>query len=107
MLQVGRLIHPSSSFCVGQCLVAGCRQDGTFLKIDDINLAYTFPLKKLTNGYVHSVRAYVNIHNAATFTNYEGVDPEVNITGYDGGIDSWGSYYPRTRTYVFGLKLNF
>ena len=82
-------------------------QDGTFLKIDDINLAYTFPLKKLTNGYVHSVRAYVNIHNAATFTNYEGVDPEVNITGYAGGIDSWSSYYPRTRTYVFGLKLNF
>jgi len=41
-----------------------------------------------------------NIQNAFIITKYKGLDPEVN-----GGIDN--NFYPRPRTLVLGLNLNF
>jgi len=83
-------------------------QDGTFLKIDAINLGYTLPLKDKTNGLIQSLRIYGNINNVCTITGYEGMDPEVNVIGHSAGIEWWNSgFYPRARTYTLGVQLTF
>ncbi len=82
-------------------------EDGTFLKIDAINLGYTLPLKEKTNGLIQSLRIYGNINNVCTITGYDGMDPEVDVIGVDGGIEWWDGFYPRARTYTIGVQLTF
>ena len=82
-------------------------EDGTFLKIDAINLGYTLPLKEKTNGLIQSLRIYGNINNVCTITGYSGMDPEVDVIGVDGGIEWWDGFYPRARTYTLGVQLTF
>ena len=51
--------------------------------------------------------AYFTGDNVYTFTKYPGLNPEVDITGWDAGIERKGNIYPQTRTFTFGLQLNF
>ena len=82
-------------------------EDGSFLKIDAINLGYTLPLKDKTNGLIQSLRVYGNINNVCTITGYSGMDPEVDVIGVEGGIEWWDGFYPRARTYTLGVQLTF
>lgn len=88
-------------------------EDGTFLKIDAITLGYTLSMRKYTNNLIDRIRIYGTIGNVCTFTSYSGMNPEVNITGWDRGTESfWDrddkkTFYPQVRTYTLGLKLNF
>ena len=80
--------------------------DGDFLRINNITIGYDF--SKLINWkYISQCRLYASVQNAFTFTKYNGMDPEI---GY--GTSSWVSgidlgYYPRPRTYLFGVNLKF
>ncbi len=80
--------------------------DATFLKIQNLTLGYTLPMKKHLN-LMENIRIYFTGNNLYTFTKYPGLNPEVNITGWDAGIDKTGDIYPQTRTFTFGLQLNF
>ncbi len=76
-------------------------EDASFLKIDNITLGYNFTkLLKPLLGFDFNARAFATVQNAFTFTDYSGLDPEVN-----GGIDN--DVYPRPRTFLFGLNLKF
>ncbi len=81
-------------------------QDGTFVKLQNITLGYTLPMKKYTN-LMDNIKLYFTGHNLLTLTKYDGLNPEVNITGWDAGIEKKGSIYPQTRTFTFGVQLNF
>lgn len=81
-------------------------QDGSFLKIDAITLGYTLPLRKYTK-YVNQLRVYGTVHNVATITGYTGINPEVNVSGWDGGIDWFTGLYPQVRTYTLGIQVSF
>ncbi len=76
-------------------------EDASFCRIDNITLGYNFTkmLKPLL-GFNLNVRAYTTVQNALVVTDYSGLDPEVN-----GGIDN--DVYPRPRTFLFGLNVNF
>jgi TonB-linked SusC/RagA family outer membrane protein len=80
--------------------------DATFLKIQNLTLAYTLPMKKYTH-LMESIKIYFTGNNLYTFTKYPGLNPEVDITGWDTGIEKKSSIYPQTRTFAFGLQLNF
>ena len=82
-------------------------EEGSFLKIDAITLGYNMSLGRYTKDIVKKIRVYASIANPFIITAYKGLDPEVNITGYDGGIDNYASAYPNFRTYSLGLQLNF
>jgi len=71
-------------------------QDASFIKIDNISLGYRFP-KFYKNMNLHF---YAGLQNVATFTNYQGLDPEIAY-----GIDN--NFYPRPRTFSFGFNLDF
>ncbi|WP_198597244.1 SusC/RagA family TonB-linked outer membrane protein [Gracilimonas amylolytica] len=72
-------------------------ENASFLRLDNINLGYTFndPFSVL-----NSLRVSATVQNVFVITNYSGLDPEVF-----GGIDN--NIYPRPRTFVLGLNLNF
>lgn len=44
--------------------------------------------------------------NLFTITGYKGIDPEVDLSGLEPGMDRY-EYYPRTRTFLLGLNINF
>lgn len=79
-------------------------EEGDYLKLDNITLGYTF---KLPNGSaVKNLRLYVSGLNLYTFTNYKGIDPEVNMNGLTPGMD-YCDGYPTTRSFSLGVKLGF
>jgi hypothetical protein len=53
-----------------------------------------------------SLRVYATGRDLFVFTNYTGLDPEVNINGLEPGFEE-RNVYPKTRTFMFGLQLNF
>lgn len=81
-------------------------QDGDYLRISNITLGYDF--SKLINWkYISQCRLYASVQNAFTFTKYDGMDPEIGY-GTDGwvyGVDL--GYYPRPRTFLFGVNFKF
>ena len=92
---------PKSMFSQAQYLSDYYLQDGSFLKIDNVTLGYTFP--RLFDASVDrpvSLNIFGTVQNVICLTRYTGVDPEVF-----GGID--GAVYPRPRSFILGAKLNF
>ena len=81
-------------------------QDGDFFRISNLTLGYNLaPL--INQKWLSNCRFYFQVQNLVTFTKYDGMDPEV---GY--GTASWVSgvdlgFYPRSRTYLFGVNLSF
>ena len=76
-------------------------EDGSFLKLDNFTLGYTFPkLFSLNADRSASLNIFGTVQNICTFTKYSGIDPEI-FNGLDKTV------YPRPRTFVMGLKLNF
>ncbi len=74
-------------------------RDASFLRIDHITLGYNFD--DLLGDFM---RVYLTVQNPAVFSNYEGIDPEVR-NGDHPGIDN--NIYPRPRTFVFGVSVDF
>ena len=92
---------PKSMFTQAQYLSDYYLQDGSFLKLDNLTIGYTFP--KVFNKNAErpgSLNIFGTVQNICTITKYSGIDPEVY-----GGID--GTVYPRPRTFVLGVKFNF
>ena len=82
-------------------------EDGSFLKIDAITLGYTLNMKKYTDNIVDRIRIYGTVGNVATITGYSGYNPEVNITGWEGGVDKVWDCNPIVRTYTLGIQVSF
>jgi len=80
-------------------------EDGTYVKIQNISLGYRLDLKKYIRVF-DSAKLYLSINNALRWSAYSGLNPEIDFTGWQGGIDS-GINYPQTRTFALGIQLNF
>jgi TonB-linked outer membrane protein, SusC/RagA family len=76
---------------------------GDFVKLDNVTLGYNF---NLNSSYIRNLRLYVTGRNIATITGYSGIDPELQDTGFEPGIDSRG-FYPRTQSWALGLQVGF
>jgi iron complex outermembrane receptor protein len=72
-------------------------ENASFFRMDNISFGYSFDqlFTEKLNG-----RVSLGVDNAFVITNYTGLDPEVA-----GGIDN--NIYPRPRTFIFGVSLNF
>lgn len=85
-------------------------ENGSYIRLKNIALGYTFPKKWITKWGIENLRVYMNIQNLLTITGYDGYDPEVgastaDINGYSYGVDN--GRYPSPTTYSFGLSLSF
>ena len=96
--RAGFNLQPSSYFV----------EDGSYLRVKDITLSYSFKGNALGKTGISRLQPYVTASNLLTFTKYNGMDPEVNQWGNNGavqGID-WGTY-PHSKTFVFGVNIEF
>ncbi|MDD4515908.1 TonB-dependent receptor, partial [Massilibacteroides sp.] len=71
-------------------------QDKSYLKIKSIQLGYTLPKSWLSKIDIERVRIYGSLENFFTFTDFKGLDPEVEKTNY-----------PTMRQAVIGLNVSF
>ena len=97
-------IHGVFSFIIGEDPTYGYIENGSYLRLSTLTLSYNFG--KL-GDWVNSLRVYATCNNVFTLTGYKGTDPEISLGGTAPGIDARHSRYPRTRTFMFGLNVNF
>jgi TonB-dependent starch-binding outer membrane protein SusC len=82
-------------------------EKGDFLRVSNLLIGYDFKIK---NKYIKTLNANISGQNLALFTNYSGLDPEVNVDkGLNGspsrGFDYAG--YPKARTWTIGFNIGF
>ncbi len=81
-------------------------EDGSFVRLKNVQLGYTLPSKLLKKINVSKLRVYISGQNLLTFTDYSGYDPEIGSNGaLDIGIDR--GFYPSSRTVLAGVNLKF
>lgn len=78
-------------------------EDGTFVKIKDLQLGYTLPKSLINSKTINRIRIYAQVKNLYTFTKYSGYDPEIAGGIFESGIDRGA--YPQARTYSVGLDI--
>ena len=88
-------------------------EDGSFLRLQNIQLGYSVPKKLLSKLKIDKMRVYLNTTNVFTITNYSMGNPEVGKEVYVNeaysvlrrGVNSW--QYPMFRTFSAGIQLSF
>jgi TonB-linked SusC/RagA family outer membrane protein len=83
-------------------------EDGSYLRLQDISLGYTFPRAWMKQVWVESARFYVNMKNVYTWSKYKGYDPEIGSINQDvllTGIDN--ARYPSPKIYTVGINVTF
>lgn len=81
-------------------------EDGSYLRIKNIQLGYNFPKSWIEKAGMRSLRIYGSVTNLVTFTSYQGYDPNISSgSPLDSGIDI--GYYPQARNFIGGIKVTF
>ena len=85
-------------------------EDGSYVRLKNLSLGYTFPKKIVSKLYLDNLRIYCNLQNVLTITGYDGYDPEIGASttdanGYVFGLDN--GRYPSPFTCTFGINLSF
>ena len=85
-------------------------EDGSYIRLKNVSLGYTFPKSITRKLYLENLRVYCNLQNVLTLTKYKGYDPEIGASttdanGYVFGLDN--GRYPSPFTCSFGVNLSF
>ncbi|MCK9159796.1 MAG: TonB-dependent receptor [Bacteroidaceae bacterium] len=80
-------------------------QNGSFVRLKNIQLGYTIPEKITRQAFVQRLRFYVSAENLLTITGYRGFDPEISSGGTSLGVDR--GVYPQARTISVGANITF
>ncbi|RRN77757.1 SusC/RagA family TonB-linked outer membrane protein, partial [Pseudoxanthomonas sp. SGD-10] len=92
----------------GRILTDWAIEDGSFLRLSNITLGYTFPSSFTRKLSMQRLRAYIAGYNLHVWTNYTGQDPEVDTrrsTPLTPGVGY--SAYPKAKKILFGLNVTF
>jgi TonB-dependent starch-binding outer membrane protein SusC len=86
-------------------------EDGTYFRLTNIQFTYDLPKTMLSRIGLGNASVYIQGQNLFTFTNYSGLDPEVNLRNYSAGSDRQlgvdEGVYPAYKATLVGLKLGF
>lgn len=81
-------------------------ENGSFLRIKNVTMAYNFPKTILRKIGMKSLRLYVSGENLFVFTKYTGMDPEVNYYSNDNVIMGTDFFtYPQSRVITTGINV--
>jgi len=91
--------------------------DADYLRINNLTIGYNFKDLFSNFKFISNFKLYAAVNNLYTFTNYNGMDPEVRFSGIDdfnntASSTKWASgidlgLYPQARTVMFGLSADF
>ncbi len=87
----------ANQYIASKSVTPGKYEKANFWRVKDITLAYTLPKRWLSKVGVSNTRIYVSCKNPFTFTDYTGMDPELDEQRAK----------PVQREYIFGLNLTF
>ena len=80
-------------------------EDGDFIRLDNLQLSYSFNsglLGRMTKNSVRSFRVFVQGQNLLVFTDYTGIDPDnIDVRGLDYNT------LPQPKTFSVGLNIGF
>jgi TonB-linked SusC/RagA family outer membrane protein len=78
-------------------------KDGDFFRLRTVQLGYTLPRTLVSKAGLQRARIYVMSENLATFTKYNGYNPEIggDVMSVDRGV------YPMARSFMIGANLSF
>ncbi|VAW10365.1 Outer membrane TonB-dependent transporter, utilization system for glycans and polysaccharides (PUL), SusC family [hydrothermal vent metagenome] len=76
-------------------------EDGSFIKLRNVTLAYNIPGRFLEKTKIDDVRIYLQGQNILTWSDYNELDPEV------GSNSSARGEYPNPRTFTLGVNVGF
>lgn len=88
-------------------------EDGSYLRLKNLVLGYTFPKALLQKATISNLRVYVQAENILTITGYSGLDPDFtnaevgtgNGSDLRRGLDMGG--WPTTLRFLFGVNFAF
>lgn len=80
-------------------------EDGSFFRIKNIQLGYSFTPAVLQKIRLKSLRLYVNMDNVKTWSKNSGYTPEIGGSSVEFGVDN--GTYPMPAIYSFGFNLTF
>ena len=81
-------------------------EDGSFVRLRNIQFGYTVPSAVLRKIHVESLRVYVAANNLVTLTRYMGFDPDLGASNVlSAGVDY--GMYPQARSIMSGLQIKF
>ena len=78
-------------------------ESGSYLRLDNATLGYSLKPKIKA---IKNIRLYLTGNNLFVITKYRGIDPEINAGGATPGVDN-NNFYPKTRTFIFGVNASF
>lgn len=89
-------------------------EDGSYLRLRNVTLAYTLPKRWLKPLRMENLRVYAQGLNLFTVTNFSGMDPEVGDSPSTGAASTAGPAasvldfsFPAARTIMFGVEISF
>ncbi len=82
-------------------------EDGSFIRINNITVGYSLPLKSLARLHISKLRIYITGNNLKVFTKYTGYDPEVSVGKNPLTPNLDYSAYPKSRSIIFGINVGF
>jgi TonB-linked SusC/RagA family outer membrane protein len=92
-----------SNFSTNTQVVSYYIENGSFMKLKNLQFGYTLPQAALNKVGIKSLRLYIQGVNLLTFTKYSGLDPELG--GDDRAFGSDTGNYPMVKQFIFGLNL--
>ena len=92
-------------YYLGEPGVAYYLEDGDFVKLSNLTIGYTLPIRN--NKYMKSLRVYVSGNNLFCITGYSGLDPELDISNVQAPGVEYRDTYPTTRSFTFGVNIGF
>lgn len=107
---VAKLPRLNASDATSQQVSTYFLEDGSYLRLKNIQLTYTIPTKLLSAIKLDHAQVYVQGQNLFTLTKYSGLDPDINLrrSGLDNqdthlGMDEGA--YPVAKSILFGVRL--
>lgn len=80
-------------------------EDGSFFRVRNVQMGYTFSPNTLKKIYLTSLRFFVNVQNLKTWSKNTGYTPEIGGSSTAFGID--GGTYPMPAIYTAGINITF
>ncbi len=81
-------------------------EDGSYLRLKNIQLGYTLPVALAERAGIQRVRLWAGGYNLFTITKYSGLDPEIGSSSpLSMGVDQ--GYYPQASSVMFGINATF
>ncbi|HTF18621.1 MAG TPA: TonB-dependent receptor [Chryseolinea sp.] len=83
-------------------------EDGSYLRVKNLTLGYTLQQRFSSKIMLSSIRVYASAQNLLTFTDYGGLDPEVNYSGNDVQVVGTDFFtFPQARAITLGINVKF